>query len=439
MAAKKKNTASRGLAFFTIKASTRQFVTATEQSTYFHTNMELTQQQTRERLNEVEELPSLLLEATDYLRLFYQEQSLPKTELRQRLDDIHQEYGRSQTYWQTTEELAYGAKVAWRNSPNCIGRLHWETLKVRDLRHLTNAQDIFNEIVEHIRTATNIGRIRSTISIFAPNAPGEPGIRIWNPQFIRYAGYRQADGSVIGDPDQIALTELCQRLGWQGEGTTFDVLPIVIQTPHEPPQWFELPSEVVMEVPITHPDHEWFETLNLKWHALPAVADWRLEIGGISYSCAPFNGWYMSAEIGARNLGDVHRYNLLPTIAEHLGLNTRSKLSLWKDIALAELNRAVLHSFTKQGVRIVDHHTASAQFMRHWQKETKLNRPVPAEWGKIIPPLSASTTEVFHKEMYNTCMKPNFFPQRSLQETFSAATVEGAIQGGSQVKRCPFH
>lgn len=402
--------------------------------------MELTQKQIRERLNEVEELPSLLLEATDYLRLFYQEQALSETQLQQRLDEIYREYRRSHCYWQTTEELAYGAKVAWRNSPNCIGRLYWETLKVRDLRHITSPQEIFNEIVEHIKLATNVGRIRSTISIFAPNAPGKSGIRIWNPQFVRYAGYRQADGSVIGDPDQIALTDLCQQLGWQGQGTAFDVLPIVIQTPDEAPQWFELPSDVVMEVPITHPDYEWFESLNLKWHALPAVADWRLEIGGVSYSCAPFNGWYMSAEIGARNLGDCHRYNLLPTIAERLGLNTRSKLSLWKDVALTELNRAVLHSYTKHGVRIVDHHTASAQFMQHWQKETKLNRIVPAEWRKIISPLSASTTEVFHKEMSNFCLKPNFFPQTPLHERLhSNASYESAQQDSTQKKRCPFH
>lgn len=68
--------------------------------------------------------------------------------------------------------------------------------------------------------------------------------------------------------------------------------------------------------------------MGLKWHALPAVSDWRLEIGGISYTAAPFNGWYMSAEIGARNFGDAHRYNMLPVVAKKMGLNTGSKLSL---------------------------------------------------------------------------------------------------------------
>lgn len=119
----------------------------------------------------------------------------------------------------------------------------------------------------------------------------------------------------------------------------------------------------------------------------------------------------MSAEIGARNFGDVQRYNLLPVIAEQMGLNTHSKLSLWQDQALVELNRAVLHSFAASGVTIVDHHTASAQFMRHWQREAEAGRIVPADWGRIVPPLSASTTEVFHQEMQNVCLKPNFFPQ----------------------------
>lgn len=100
---------------------------------------------------------------------------------------------------QTEDELIYGAALAWRNSTRCIGRIFWESLRVRDLRHLTTAEDIFAAIVDHIQQATNGGNIRPTISIFAPDSPGVPGIRIWNPQLIRYAGYRQADGSIVGE------------------------------------------------------------------------------------------------------------------------------------------------------------------------------------------------------------------------------------------------
>lgn len=267
--------------------------------------MKLNRKHYREQIEDAESLPIPLLEANDYLRLFYQEQSLPETQLQERLDEIYRDYRRSRTYWQSKDELFYGAKLAWRNSTRCIGRIFWDSLKVRDLRHLTTAEEIFAAIMDHLQQATNGGNIQSTISIFAPDLPRQPGIRIWNPLLIRYAGYRQADGSVVGDPAQTELTELCQHFGWQGQGTRFDVLPLIIQMPGQKPQWFELPKEVIMEVPIEHPDYDWFAELNLKWHALPAVSDWRLEIGGISSSCAPFSGWYMSAEIGARNFGDV--------------------------------------------------------------------------------------------------------------------------------------
>lgn len=36
-----------------------------------------------------------------------------------------------------------------------------------------------------------------------------------------------------------------------------------------------------------------------------------LEIGGLEFPAAPFSGWYMSSEIGMRDLCDPHRYNIL--------------------------------------------------------------------------------------------------------------------------------
>ena len=32
---------------------------------------------------------------------------------------------------------------------------------------------------------------------------------------------------VIGDSHSAVFTDFCQELGWQGEGTNFDVLPLV--------------------------------------------------------------------------------------------------------------------------------------------------------------------------------------------------------------------
>jgi nitric-oxide synthase len=187
-------------------------------------------------------------------------------------------------------------------------------------------------------------------------------------------------------------------LGWQpSEKTEFTLLPVVIQVGHERSRIFELPADAVLEVPIRHPELPWFEELQLRWHALPMVCDMALEAGGQRYSAAPFNGWYMGSEIGARNLSDVDRYNKLPAIARGLGLSTRSSTNLWRDRALVELNVAVLHSFRAAGVRIVDHHGASDQFMTHIEREQKLGRTTPGDWSWLVPPISGSTTRVFHR------------------------------------------
>jgi len=329
-----------------------------------------------------------------------------------RLRQVQDEIERTGTYEQSTDELAHGARVAWRNSTRCIGRLFWHALEVRDLRHLTTAEEVFDACVEHLRLATNHGRIRAMITVFAPQTPGKPGIRIWNPQLIRYAGYRQPDGRILGDPAHIHLTDYLLRLGWEaGERTPFDVLPLIIQTPGRHPQIFDLPRDAVLEVPIRHPTYSWFQTLGLKWHALPVISNMRLEIGGISYAAAPFNGWYMGTEIGARNFGDSQRYDLLPVIADKLGIPMRSKETLWKDRALVELNVAVLHSFRLAGVKLVDHHTAARQFLQFEEQERKARRKVFGEWAWLVPPLSSSAVETFHRPYENRVVSPNFFEQ----------------------------
>lgn len=361
-------------------------------------------------MTEMPDIDELTREATMFLRQYADEQAVPDAEAR--LAAVQYEISDTGTYHHTLDELTFGARVAWRNNTRCVGRLYWPSLEVRDLRHLTTAEAVFVALVEHLREATNGGAIRSRMSVFAPPQPGQPGIRIWNPQLIRYAGYRQPDGSIVGDPLYVELTELAHKLGWrQATETPFDPLPLIIQMPGQRPQMFELPREAVLEVPLSHPTYPWFAELGLKWHALPVISDMRLEIGGVSYTAAPFNGWYMGTEIGARNLGDADRYNVLPIVAARLGLNTRSERSLWKDRALVEVNIAVLHSFQQQGVKVLDHHTATRQFVLFEQQERQAQRPVYADWGWIVPPLAASATPVFHRSYDNVSLTPNFFPQ----------------------------
>lgn len=376
----------------------------------------------------------LLREASDYLSLFHGERG-SLNELPARLAEIQSEIARTGTYWQTAAELTYGARVAWRNNARCIGRLHWQTLTVRDMRHLSSAEEIFQALLDHLRFATNGGKIRSTITVFAPAFPGGVGIRIWNPQLIRYAGYRQPDGTILGDPLHADLTDALRASGWRGgPGTPFDVLPIAISLPGQPPQIFDLPGDVVLEIPLSHPDYPWFADLGLKWHAVPVISNMRMEIGGISYTAAPFNGWYMGTEIGARNLGDVKRYNLLPVVAEKMGLDIHTDRSLWRDRVLVELNIAVLSSFAKHGVTIVDHHTASRQFLLHEARERRSGRAVPAHWTWLVPPISGSASPLFHITTYkNRKQKPNFFYQPA---PWQASGEDGPSQSSTL---CPVH
>ncbi|MEM7052676.1 MAG: nitric oxide synthase oxygenase [Acidobacteriota bacterium] len=366
----------------------------------------------------------LFAEAREFIAQFFEEVE-PEGDLDYRLVDVGQEILETGTYTQTSAELLFGARVAWRNSTRCVGRHYWKALDLIDARDLSEPQEMFEAIVDYLRTSTNKGKIRSNILVFPQTPAGEPGIRIWNDQLIRYAGYRRKGGEVLGDSSQVEITEAIQGLGWTGgEGTAFDLLPIVIEVPGKDPEWFELPADAVLEVVIEHPDYPAFGERGYRWHAVPSISNMRLEAGGLSYTAAPFNGWYMGSEIGARNLADEQRYNLLPVMAEVMGLETRRESSLWRDRAMVELNVAVLHSFEKAGVKIVDHQTCTRHFVRFEEREAEANREVLGDWEWLVPPVSGSATPVFHRKYENRDIKPNYFYQ---------GKPEG--MGGG---RCPF-
>ncbi|TAE77556.1 MAG: nitric oxide synthase [Verrucomicrobia bacterium] len=297
------------------------------------------------------------------------------------------------------DQLAEMARIAWRNNNRCIGRLFWNSLEMLDARSANSADEVFEGCIRHLREATNGGRIRSVVTLFAATPTDERGIRIWNRQLIRYAGYTAADGSILGDPGQQAFTAKIIEMGWQPPASPgrFDLLPLVIEYPGKAPRIYPLPAEEVLEVTISHPELPWFDDLDLKWHALPVVSDMALIGDGLRFTAAPFSGYYMGTEIASRNFADEHRYNLLPLIADRMGLDRSSRRMLWKDRALVELNTAVLHSFREAGVAIVDHHTASAQFMQHVRNEEKCGRSVPGDWSWLVPPLSGSACPVFHR------------------------------------------
>lgn len=301
-------------------------------------------------------------------------------------------------------QLAFAGRLAWRHSARCLGRGYVPALRVRDLRGVSDAPAAFAALREHLHLAWNGGRIRPLMTVLGP------GLTVLNDQLIRYAGYRGGRG----DPKNRALTERLLAMGWQppAQPGDFDVLPLAIRDALGV-QLFEWERGDVHEVHITHPECPEIAELGLRWHALPVIADMEFRFAGLRYPCAPFSGWYLQTEIAARNLADRDRYDRLPDIARALGLDTSRERTLWRDRALVELNRAVLHSFDAAGVRIDDHHSLAAQHVAWEEREAGAGRTVNGRWDWLIPPLSPATTPVWGRTYReDRRLTPGFFPRR---------------------------
>lgn len=349
-------------------------------------------------------------EARLFLSQFYAEKNLSKDALDERLNEVMVSIEETGTYEHTIDELTFASRVAWRNSTRCVGRYFWGNMIVRDCREIDNEKAVFESLVDHLRLGINEGNLRAVISIFNPN---NPQIRLYNPLLLMFAGYKQPDGSVLGDPATVELTKIACDLGWKpkGEKSRFDPLPLIVEIDGRKPQYFDWPDDLVKTVPITHPDFTWFKDLKLEWFMVPAVSGLALDAGGIQYRCAPSNGFFISTEVGARDLGDVSRYNMLPVIAEKMGLDMSSDETHWKDRAIIELNLAVQWSYRKHQVRMLDHHTIVDYFMKFHGQEIEAGRSIHADWKWIVPPISGSAVEAFHMDMVNKIIKPNYYYQ----------------------------
>ncbi|XP_059483538.1 nitric oxide synthase-like protein isoform X3 [Neocloeon triangulifer] len=352
---------------------------------------------------------------------------------------VCKEVDESLTYQLTNTELVYGAKLAWRNSSRCIGRIQWSKLQVFDCRGVTSAGGMFEAICNHIKYSTNKGNIRSAITIFPQRTDGKHDFRVWNMQLISYAGYKELDGTITGDPVNVEFTEVCTRLGWKGKHTRFDILPLVLSANGHDPEYFDIPPDLVMEIPLTHPTFDWFGELGLRWYCVPAVSGMLFDCGGLEFTACPFNGWYMGTEIGCRDLCDSNRYNITEVVATHMGLDTRNPVTLWKDKALVEVNVAVLHSFQLHNATIVDHHTASESFLKHMDNEQRLRRGCPADWVWIVPPMSSSITPVFHQEMALYYLKPSYEYQEPAWKTHEWKKGRDSSKGSKSKPSRKFH
>ena len=358
-------------------------------------------------------------EAAHFIDQFAAETGATEDWRQRRRAEVRRELKRHGYYRHTPEELALGARLAWRNHGRCIGRLFWESMEVEDCRAITRPDEIAGALFDHMRCALGDGRVKSRISVFAPIEGDAWPARIESPQLTQYAGYRAGAGRVIGDRQNIDMTGICRSLGWTPPEvpSDFDMLPIVIRDADDVRHLFHLPDDTWRRIPIAHPANAGIGALGLEWYAVPFVSGLYMTVGGIDYPCAPFNGFYMATEIASRNLADRTRYDRLGAVADALGLD-RETDPLWQDTALTELNRAVLHSYETAGVTIVDHHAASRQFMDFHAREQGQGRAVSGDWRWLVPPQAGSASDIFHLPIRNHHPTPNFYASRAMDGRF---------------------
>lgn len=310
---------------------------------------------------------------------------------------------------QTTAELEHGVRLAWKHSSKCIMRSEYLSLEICDLRHVTTSRDMGLQLLRECKRAFNLGAIRPTVFMFPPRQPGQRGPMIWNSNLLAFAGWENADGTVLGDPANVDVTKAMLELGWAPPRmrTRWDLLPLVTMAEGDEPMVTPIHEDDFPLVRITHPEYDLqFERLGLRWAPAPVLSRLGFDIGGVQYTAAPFIGWFMDAEIGVRNLADRQRYNVLPRVAAALGcianaeeadrVSEHQRLRMLSR-AQAELNYAVLHSFSAAGVMMSDSLTASNMYCNFDdQHERSKGFRLPANPYWIAPP-QGSIVPIWHR------------------------------------------
>jgi nitric-oxide synthase len=141
-----------------------------------------------------------LEEARSFLALLRAERVIDTQTYRRRLDQIQLRGDSARSLLDGILGIGACLSVAWRQSSRCIGRLPWKTLIVRDCRELVPPEEIFGGCVDHLRLATNGGRIRPVMSIFA--ADRDQLHAMTTPALGSWARASCQPGSVRGGPDR---------------------------------------------------------------------------------------------------------------------------------------------------------------------------------------------------------------------------------------------
>ena len=113
----------------------------------------------------------------------------------------------------------------------------------------------------------------------------------------------------------------------------------------------------------------------------------------------------METEI-TRDLIEPCRMDKMEAIAKAIGVDSSDEDDFWRERVAIETNKAVVHSFRRDGHSIVDHVTAQAQFLAHNMREKREGRECPAQWSWVVPSFGGSTLPVWHHEMREIYIEP---------------------------------
>ncbi|BCS01749.1 uncharacterized protein AKAW2_60013S [Aspergillus luchuensis] len=200
-------------------------------------------------------------------------------------------------------------------------RSRYQDLGLCDLRHIHTGVGMATALLEEATKAFNGGQIKPTVFVFLPTSVDGSGPMFWDKQVLNFAGYELEDGSIVGDPSNVKLTQDIIDLGWAPPRpkTPWDLLPIVAVAENDAPALVEVPDDLRRLFAIQHPDYPGFNALGLRWYQFPALIRLGFDIGGLQYTATPFIEWYMDAEIGVRNLTDTFRFDALSEVVNAIG------------------------------------------------------------------------------------------------------------------------
>ncbi len=316
--------------------------------------------------NDLDQTTSPEIDAERFLQRFFVENRVPNA-FGPRWEEVQQQMAQGNPYEPTSEELLYGVRLAWRQSRGAFERPFWPEIAVRDVRHLDHPDDIAQAVFTHLELSYNGGTVRPLVTIFGADRADRVGPQLWNKELPTYAGQRRA---VL-----MNLLNSLNRMGWRTQGDHYEVLPLVVECAGYAPQIYPIPPEKSLAVALVHPDYLWFKTLNLRWSALTAFSDRHLMIGGHYYRGVVVSGVQLSRAVAAV-LMEAEGESLLLRIAGYLRLDTQRETSLWRMKALTVLEEAILWSFERAGVTLMETSIAARRFAAFTEQERLAGRPV---------------------------------------------------------------